>query len=79
MKRKRYLTFGLVLVSVGAIVLAGWAYAGSAGAMPGNTCNPQDFRGASDKHPRGALCSRHHHYDGQAHHYDGQARHHHYY
>jgi hypothetical protein len=53
MKRKRYLAFGLVLVGVAAIVLAGWAYAGPASARPNNTCNPQDYPGGIDQHPGG--------------------------
>jgi hypothetical protein len=40
MKRKRYFALGLVLVGAAAIGLAGWGYAGSANAHPGNTCNP---------------------------------------
>ncbi len=75
MKRKRYLTFGLVLVGVAAIVLAGWAYAGSAGATPDNRAIPRIIRGASTS-TQGAIASRHHH--SQAHHYDCQARHHYY-
>ena len=48
MKRKRYLAGGLVLVGAVALGLAGWGYAGSATAMPGNTC---DLGGGSQNTP----------------------------
>jgi hypothetical protein len=50
MKRKRYLALGLVLVGAAAIGLAGWGYAGPAGAHPGNTCNPGPGHGLPGCH-----------------------------
>ena len=38
MNKKRYLVFGLAFVGAAAIGLSGWMYAGSASALPGNTC-----------------------------------------